>query len=88
MATLTITLPDEEMEHVEQAAVKQGMGTAEYVRAVIVENRIFFSKAALDAELLRRMDSPSVEADDAFWEELDREVIAERSRKIEHEPKG
>jgi len=86
MATLTITLPDEELRFVERAAERQGVGTEEYVRAVIAETRALVSRAELEAELVRRLDSPDMEADDAFWEDLKREVTAERAGANGHAP--
>jgi hypothetical protein len=88
MATLTINLPDEELKFVERTAEEQGVGTEEYVRAVITETRLLLTKTALEVELLRRMDSPGIEADEAFWEELEKEIIAERPRKNGHAPKS
>jgi hypothetical protein len=82
MATLTITLPDEELEFVERAAERQGVDVTGYVRSMIADTRTIVSRVELEAELLRRLNTPvsdDMVADDAFWEELKREIIADRT---------
>ncbi|HEY2787719.1 MAG TPA: hypothetical protein VGJ05_22365 [Fimbriiglobus sp.] len=82
MATLTITLPDEELENLEKVAEFRGIALDQYIRGLMTDARKRDVKAALDAELLRRMDSPGIPAGKKFWDDLKREVIVEReSRK-------
>jgi antitoxin ParD1/3/4 len=83
MTTLNISLPDGLKRHVDEAAAQGGFSSpAEYVEALVREDHRQKAKAALEAELLKGLDSgPSTEMTRQDWDDIRREVRERSARR-------
>jgi antitoxin ParD1/3/4 len=82
MTTLNISLPESMKAFVEEQATREGYGTvSEYLRALIRDlQKRKAKKAALDAQLLEGVRSPTVRMTKKHWEELERKVTQRRPK--------
>lgn len=76
MTTLNISLPQNLKRFLDDQAAKAGcVSTEQYVEKLIREEQRRHAKAALEAELIKGMESgPSVEMTAAEWASIRREV--------------
>jgi antitoxin ParD1/3/4 len=83
MTTMNISLPESMKAFVEEQATQEGYSTvSEYLRAVIGDlQKRKAKKAALDAQLLEGVRSPTVRMTEKHWEALEKK-IKERSPEL------
>lgn len=81
MATLSISLPDQMKEFVEEQVQKGGFGSAsDYVRSIIHDIQICQAKRSLEAKLREGLESgPAALMTKEDWDAIEREGI-ERAR--------
>ncbi len=75
---MNVSLPEALREFVEERVAEGSFANAsDYVRALIRDDRAKRAQSKLEAKLLEGLESgPPVVADDAYWEDLKREVNA------------
>jgi antitoxin ParD1/3/4 len=76
--TMNISLPEALREFVEERVTEGSFANAsDYVRALIRDDRAKRAQAVLESKLLEGLESgPPVVADDAYWDDLKRDVRA------------
>jgi len=81
--TMNVSLPETLRDYIDERVAEGGYANvSDYVRALIREDRTRQAKARLEAKLLEGLESgPAVVADDAYWEDIKKEVRARLAKR-------